>query len=106
MAEAAKIVEEYGYDEVNLNCGCPSSKTKAGCFGAVLMYDPKLVAQITKAMIQAVSIPVTVKCRLGVDKLDTYPDVQNFIKIVSEEGGVQKFIIHARKCFLEGLNPL
>ncbi len=105
MAMAAKICEEYGYDEVNLNCGCPSNKTVNGCFGAVLMFDPKLVASITKEMLRTINIPVTVKCRLGVDDLDKYEDIKNFIKIVSTEGGVQKFIIHARKCLLNGLNP-
>ena len=105
MAQAAKIVEDFGYDEVNLNCGCPSNKTRDGCFGAILMYDPQLVASITREMAKAVSIPVTVKCRLGVDDLDKYENVKNFIKIVSEEGGVTKFIIHARKCLLQGLNP-
>ena len=105
MAQAAKIVEEYGYDEVNINCGCPSNKTRDGCFGAVLMFDPKLVAEITRAMQKAVNIPVTVKCRLGVDKMDKYEDVHNFIRVVSHEGGVNKFIIHARKCLLNGLSP-
>ena len=69
------------------------------------MYDPQLVASITREMAKAVSIPVTVKCRLGLDDLDKYENVKNFIKIVSEEGGVTKFIIHARKCLLQGLNP-
>jgi tRNA-dihydrouridine synthase A len=105
MAQAAKIVEEYGYDEVNVNCGCPSNKTRDGCFGAVLMFDPQLVARITRSMQKSVNIPVTVKCRLGVDDMDKYEEVKNFIKIVSHEGGVTKFIIHARKCFLNGLSP-
>lgn len=106
MALAAKIVEDYGYDEVNVNCGCPSNKTRDGCFGAVLMFKPKLVAEITREMNRAVNIPVTVKCRLGVDDLDKYEDVKEFIRTVSQEGGVSKFIIHARKCFLTGLTPL
>ena len=106
MAMAAKIAaEDYGYDEININCGCPSNKTRDGCFGAVLMFDPKLVAEITRSMQKAVNVPVTVKCRLGVDDLDKYEDVNNFIRIVSHEGGVEKFIIHARKCFLNGLSP-
>lgn len=105
MALAAKVVEEYGYDEVNVNCGCPSNKTVVGCFGAVLMYEPETVARITREMQKAVSIPVTVKCRLGVDDMDSYPDVHRFIQTVSHQGGVEKFIIHARKCFLNGLNP-
>lgn len=85
---------------MNVNCGCPSSRTRDGCFGAVLMFDPPLVAAITRAMAQAVSIPVTVKCRLGVDDLDKYEDIHRFISVVSEQGGVSKFIIHARKCLL------
>ena len=105
MATAAKICEEWGYDEVNINCGCPSNKTRDGCFGAVLMFDAELVARITRTMLEAVNIPVTVKCRLGVDDMDKYEDVQNFINIVSTKGGVDKFIIHARKCLLSGLNP-
>lgn len=106
MALAAKIaVEDYGYDEVNVNCGCPSNRTRDGSFGAVLMFDPKLVADITRTMQKAVNVPVTVKCRLGVDNMDKYEDVHNFIRIVSHEGGVKKFTIHARKCFLRGLNP-
>jgi tRNA-dihydrouridine synthase A len=105
MAQAAKLCEEWGYDEVNVNCGCPSSKTKDGCFGAVLMFDAELVARITRAMREAVNIPVTVKCRLGVDDVDRYEDVYHFINTVSSKGGVEKFIIHARKCLLEGLSP-
>ena len=69
------------------------------------MYEPELVAEMTREMKKAVKIPVTVKCRLGVDEIDRYEDVKNFIDIVSHKGGVEKFIIHARKCFLNGLNP-
>ena len=105
VAKAAKIVEQWGYDEINLNCGCPSQKTVKGCFGAQLMLDPELVAKICQQAIQVVNIPFTVKCRLGVDKKDSWEDFVNFIKIVSEKGGVEKFIIHARKAFLKGLNP-
>lgn len=105
MAEAAKVAEEWGYDEVNINCGCPSAKTRDGCFGAVLMMDPPLVARITRAMREAVNIPVTVKCRLGVDDRDQYEHVREFVEVVSREGGVEKFIVHARKCLLHGLSP-
>lgn len=105
-AQAAKIIEQWGYDEVNLNCGCPSQKTINGCFGAQLMYTPELVAEICQEMIQTVNIPVTVKCRLGVDDVDKWENIMNFITIVSEKGGVNKFIIHARKAFLKGLSPL
>jgi len=100
------VIEEFGYDEVNVNCGCPSNKVLIGAFGAVLMFDPHLVARITKQMIKSVKkIPVTVKCRLGVDDVDKWEDIVKFVKIVSEEGGVTKFIIHARKAHLNGLNP-
>lgn len=105
MGQAAKILEDYGYDEVNINCGCPSQKTKEGCFGAILMFDPHLVAAICAEMRKQVKIPVTVKCRLGVDDKDSYPEMVEFIRIVSEEGGITKFIVHARKAFLSGLNP-
>lgn len=99
------MVEQWGFDEVNLNCGCPSHKTINGCFGAQLMFDPELVARICQECIQNVNIPVTVKCRLGVDDVDTWEDIVKFITIVSEKGGVRKFIIHARKAFLSGLDP-
>ena len=105
MGQAAKIVQEWGYDEVNVNCGCPSNKTVSGSFGAVLMFDAKLVANICKEMRKQCSIPVTVKCRLGVDDHDKWENIVNFIKVVSEEGGITKFIIHARKAFLKGLDP-
>ena len=105
MGRAAKIVEEHGFDEVNLNCGCPSNKTVTGCFGALLMLTPDLVADIVKEMRANVQIPVTVKCRLGVDDNDSWDELVHFIKTVSEKGGVEKFIIHARKCFLTGLDP-
>lgn len=95
MGMAAKIVQDFGYDEVNVNCGCPSNKTRDGCFGAILMFDPELVAKITTEMRKQVTIPVSVKCRLGVDDKDKWDDVVNFIRIVSEQGGVTKFIIHA-----------
>ncbi|KAL4450138.1 hypothetical protein ABPG77_010807 [Micractinium sp. CCAP 211/92] len=106
LARAAKIVEGYGYDEINLNCGCPSDRVAgAGCFGAALMLQPELVAACCQAMCQAVSTPVTVKCRLGVDDFDTYPELARFIRVVSEGSCVRHFIIHARKCLLKGLNP-
>ena len=73
---AAKIVQDWGYDEVNLNCGCPSQKTIQGCFGAQLMFNPELVAEICQETIQTVNIPVTVKCRLGVDDKDSWEDFE------------------------------
>jgi len=105
LAEAAKIVEEFGFDEVNLNCGCPSSRVSKGAFGARLMFTPKLVAEIVKTVQSAVKIPVTVKCRLGVDDKDKWEEIVEFVHVVSTEGGCQKFIIHARKCHLKGLDP-
>ena len=82
-AKAAKVIEDYGFDEVNLNCGCPSYKTITGCFGAQLMHDPHLVARMCQAMIHEVNIPVTVKCRLGVDDRDSWDDIVHFIETVS-----------------------
>ncbi|KAL4452462.1 hypothetical protein ABPG75_008124 [Micractinium tetrahymenae] len=106
LARAAGIVERYGYDEINLNCGCPSDRVAgAGCFGAALMLQPELVAACCRAMCKAVSTPITVKCRLGVDDFDTYPEMARFIRVVSEGSPVRHFIIHARKCLLKGLNP-
>ena len=105
MGQAARVVESWGYDEVNINCGCPSDKTAAGCFGAVLMFDPGLVAEICAEMRRQVTIPVTVKCRLGVDSRDEWDHIVEFIRVVSDQGGIEKFIIHARKCHLHGLNP-
>ena len=104
LAAAARLVEEMGYDEVNLNCGCPSPKVAGkGCFGAALMLTPEVVRDCIAAMRSAVSIPVTVKCRLGVDKIDSYEAFREFISTVSSSG-CQHFIIHARKCLLKGLD--
>eukprot|EP00743_Colponemidia_sp_Colp-15_P007565 GILK01008178.1.p1 GENE.GILK01008178.1~~GILK01008178.1.p1 ORF type:complete len:453 (-),score=98.46 GILK01008178.1:135-1493(-) len=105
VAESAKICEELGYDEVNLNCGCPSDRVSKGCFGARLMYEPTLVRDILKAVKSSVAIPATVKCRLGVDDKDTYEELTEFIRTVAE-AGVTHFIIHARKAWLKGLSPL
>ncbi|KAL3135811.1 hypothetical protein ABBQ32_007373 [Trebouxia sp. C0010 RCD-2024] len=107
LAAAAKVVARYGYDEINLNCGCPSERVAgAGCFGAAMMLQPALVAQCCQAMQDAVPhIPVTVKCRLGVDETDSYEALCTFIRTVSEQSSVSHFIIHCRKCMLSGLNP-
>ncbi|KAL4453050.1 hypothetical protein ABPG73_005956 [Tetrahymena malaccensis] len=105
LAKAAKICEEIGYDEVNLNVGCPSDRVQSGKFGACLMKEPEVVAEIMRKMKETCSIPVTVKCRLGVDNFDSYEFARDFIKIVSEKGQVQHFVVHARKAFLKGLNP-
>lgn len=104
LAEAARIGAEYGYDEVNLNVGCPSDRVQSGAFGACLMKSPDLVATCVTAMREAVNIPVTVKCRIGVD--DQHPQVSlfEFVDCVAA-AGCEIFIVHARMAWLEGLSP-
>jgi tRNA-dihydrouridine synthase A len=105
LAEAARIaVEEYGYDEVNLNVGCPSDRVSAGRFGACLMLEPGRVAECVAAMRDAVNVPVTVKTRLGVDDRDSYPFLLDFVDTVAA-AGVDTFVVHARKAWLSGLSP-
>ncbi|TAA36710.1 tRNA dihydrouridine(20/20a) synthase DusA [Pseudoxanthomonas winnipegensis] len=104
LAAAARIGQDYGYDEVNLNVGCPSDRVQAGRFGACLMKEPALVAECIAAMRAAVSIPVTVKCRLGVDELEDYAHFAGFIDTVAATG-CDTFIVHARKAWLDGLSP-
>jgi len=104
LAEAAKLVESFGYDEVNLNVGCPSERVQSGSFGACLMLEPNLVRDCIAAMSEAVNIPVTVKCRIGVDKEMDYDFFKHFINVVSE-GGCNTFIVHARNAWLKGLSP-
>jgi tRNA-dihydrouridine synthase A len=104
LAEAAKIGEDFGYDEINLNVGCPSDRVQGGNFGACLMADPPLVADCIAAMNKAVKIPVTVKCRIGIDDQDEDADLQNFISTVAATG-CTTFIVHARKAWLQGLSP-
>jgi tRNA-dihydrouridine synthase A len=104
LALCAKIAEDWGYDEVNLNVGCPSSRVQDGNFGACLMATPHKVAQGIEAMTKAVTIPVTVKHRIGIDELDRYEDMVNFVTIVSQ-AGCQNFTVHARKAWLQGLSP-
>jgi tRNA-dihydrouridine synthase A len=104
LAAAARIGESEGYDEINLNVGCPSDRVQSGRFGACLMREPALVAECIAAMRAAVSIPVTVKCRLGVDEQDEYEDLERFVEIVRTTG-CNVFIVHARKAWLEGLSP-
>jgi len=103
-AEAAKIAADWGYDEVNLNVGCPSERVQKGNFGARLMLDPERVARCVAAMASAVSIPVTVKHRIGVDDHDDYDFMSSFVDRVADAGG-QRFIVHARKAWLDGLSP-
>lgn len=104
LAECAKLAEKYGYDEVNLNCGCPSERVQKGAFGACLMGEPALVADCIDAMKQATSIPVTVKSRIGIDNQDSYGFLLDFVGKIAEKG-CDTFIIHARKALLNGLSP-
>jgi tRNA-dihydrouridine synthase A len=104
LALAAKIGEEYGYDEINLNVGCPSDRVQSGKFGAALMLEPIRTARLVEAMRSAVDIPVTVKCRIGVDDQDAETDFNHFIDLVAD-AGCEHFIVHARKAWLSGLSP-
>jgi tRNA-dihydrouridine synthase A len=104
LAEAAKTGEAFGYDEINLNVGCPSERAGAGRFGACLMAEPELVRDGVGAMIEAVDIPVTVKSRTGIDSRDSYEELSRFIETVALSG-CRTFIIHARKALLSGLSP-
>ncbi|EDX73038.1 TIM-barrel protein, yjbN family [Coleofasciculus chthonoplastes PCC 7420] len=104
LAECARIAEGMGYDQINLNVGCPSDRVQNGNFGACLMAQPERVARGVEAMIKAVTIPVTVKHRIGIDECDRYEDMANFVRIVSE-AGCQHFSVHARKAWLQGLSP-
>ena len=104
LAEAAKICAGMGYDEINLNVGCPSDRVQSGRFGACLMREPELVADCVAAMRAAVTVPVTVKCRLGVDDQDPHESLRRMIERC-EAAGVSTFIVHARKAWLEGLSP-
>lgn len=105
LALSAKMIENAGYDEINLNCGCPSERVQSGSFGACLMNEPQTVADCIKAMQDAVSIPVTVKCRIGVDDCDDYNFLEDFIKTISTNSSCKTFIIHVRKAWLKGLSP-
>lgn len=104
LAEAARIVASYGYDEVNLNVGCPSDRVQSGRFGACLMAEPQLVADCVAAMAGAVEIPVTVKSRIGIDDADSYEGLASFVDTV-RQGGCASFTVHARKAILKGLSP-
>jgi tRNA-dihydrouridine synthase A len=104
LAQCAKMGEDFGYDEINLNVGCPSDRVKSGRFGACLMLDPNLVADCVAAMAAQVKIPVTVKCRIGVDEQDSYESLVHFIKTIAA-AGCNVFIVHARKAWLNGLSP-
>ena len=104
LAKATLLACEWGYDEVNLNCGCPSERVQRGAFGACLMNEPALVRDCVKAMVDVSSVPVTVKHRIGIDKEESYSFVRDFIGTVAE-GGCSTFIVHARNAWLKGLSP-
>ena len=104
LAACAKLGAQWGYDEINLNCGCPSERVQRGSFGACLMAEPRLVADCVKAMVDAVPLPVTVKHRIGIDQNDSYDFVRDFVGTVSE-AGCRVFTVHARNAVLKGLSP-
>jgi tRNA-dihydrouridine synthase A len=108
LAQCARLAEDWGYDEINLNCGCPSERVQRGAFGACLMAEPLLVRDSVKAMVDALrnpdAMPVTVKHRIGIDRTDSYAFVRDFVGTVSE-GGARVFIVHARSAWLKGLSP-
>jgi tRNA-dihydrouridine synthase A len=104
LAACAKLGERWGYDEVNLNCGCPSPRVQRGSFGACLMAEPALVADCVKAMLDAVALPVTVKHRIGIDRGESYAFVRDFVGAVAQ-AGCSVFIVHARNAWLQGLSP-
>jgi len=104
LARSAKLGEEYGYDEINLNIGCPSERVQRGAFGACLMAEPALVSSCVKRIREAVAIPVTVKHRIGIDKVEDYSFVRDFVGTVAQ-AGCRTFIVHARNAVLKGLSP-
>ena len=104
LARAARMGEQWGYDEINLNCGCPSERVQRGAFGACLMNEPALVADCIKAMVDVVDVPVTVKHRIGIDKNEDYGFVRDFVGTVAQ-AGCNVFIVHARNAWLQGLSP-
>jgi tRNA-dihydrouridine synthase A len=104
LAQAAILGARAGYDEINLNVGCPSDRVQSGKFGACLMREPELVGECVRAMAGVVDVPVTVKCRIGVDNQDEYADLQHFTQVMVQ-AGVKILVVHARKAWLEGLSP-
>ena len=104
LAHCARVGQSWGYDEINLNCGCPSERVQRGAFGACLMAEPRLVADCVKAMVDVVDVPVTVKHRIGIDKTESYEFVRDFVGAVSD-AGCTVFIVHARNAWLKGLSP-
>ncbi len=105
LAHCARLAAQWGYDEVNLNCGCPSERVQRGAFGACLMAEPALVADCIKAMQDAVSLPVTVKHRIGIDRSEDYGFMRDFVGTLAERGGCRVFVVHARNAWLQGLSP-
>jgi tRNA-dihydrouridine synthase A len=105
LAACARLAERWGYDEVNLNCGCPSERVQRGAFGACLMAEPRLVADCVAAMRDASSLPVTVKHRIGIDRTESYGFVRDFVGALADLGGCRVFIVHARNAWLRGLSP-
>ncbi len=108
LREASSLALPYKYDAINLNCGCPSERVSgAGCFGAALMREPRQVAELCTAMEEGAGgeVPITVKCRIGVDDDDSYEQLAEFVRVVSEGSGVRHFVVHARKAILGGLSP-
>jgi tRNA-dihydrouridine synthase A len=105
LARCARLAAQWGYDEVNLNCGCPSERVQRGSFGACLMAEPALVAECVKAMREAVDIPVSVKHRIGIDRVEDYGFMRDFVGTVAARGGCRVFIVHARNAWLKGLSP-
>jgi tRNA-dihydrouridine synthase A len=104
LAQCASLGEQWGYDEINLNCGCPSERVQRGSFGACLMAEPQLVADCVKAMVDVVSVPVTIKHRIGIDRSESYEFMRDFVGTVSQ-AGCRTFIVHARNAWLKGLSP-
>ncbi len=104
LAKSAKMGADHGYDEINLNCGCPSDRVQNGAFGACLMKEPDHVADCVASMIDKVDIPVTVKCRIGIDAQDSFEFLDEFVGKIADKG-CKTFIIHARKAWLQGLSP-
>ena len=105
LADSAEIGAAFGYDEINLNVGCPSDRVQNARFGACLMAEPALVAECVRAMRDRVALPVTVKCRIGIDDQDGYGPFRDFVDRVAQDGGCKTFVIHARKAILSGLSP-
>ena len=104
LVEAVRICDQFGYDEINLNVGCPSDRVQSGKFGACLMQEPKLVARCIESMAKATKLPITIKTRIGYNEVENFEFLKSFIQ-TTKDAGSQKFIIHARKALLKKLTP-